>query len=106
MSYAAAHAGSQFRVHTFTLSICDRSARFIRGIAAADCYSSFDYSDPHILAHFFGVRHLNHSQRGYEFRSRITGDLQQIRMSKNIAKEILLIVNSVLIVVPDRDVQG
>jgi hypothetical protein len=29
-SYAAAHAGSQFRVHTFTVYICGKSARFIR----------------------------------------------------------------------------
>ena len=29
-SYAAAHTGSQFRVHIFTLSICGLSARFIR----------------------------------------------------------------------------
>jgi hypothetical protein len=29
-SYAAAHTGFQFRVHTFTLSICGQSARFIR----------------------------------------------------------------------------
>jgi hypothetical protein len=28
-SYAAAHTGSQFCVHTFTLSKCGRSARFI-----------------------------------------------------------------------------
>jgi len=45
-SYAVAHARSQFRVHTFTLSICDRGG--------ATVTRSFDYiKEPHILAHFF-----------------------------------------------------
>src|ERR1700691_1540339 len=66
-SYAAAHAGSQFRVHTFTISICGRSARFIRwDRRGATVTRSFDYiKDPHILAYFFWrCVHLNHSQRG------------------------------------------
>jgi len=68
-SYAAAHAGSQFRVHTFTLSICGRSARFIRwDRAGATVTRSFDYvKEPHILANFFWrYAHLNHSHRGYD----------------------------------------
>jgi hypothetical protein len=43
-SYAAAYAGSQFRVHTFTLSICGLSARFIRGDRSGTTVTrSFDY---------------------------------------------------------------
>jgi len=47
--------GSQFRVHTFTLSICGRSARFIRwDRSGATVTRSFDYiKEPHILASFF-----------------------------------------------------
>ena len=68
-SYAVAHAGSQFRVHTFTLFICRRSARCIRwDRAGATVTQSFDYiKEPHILAHFlWRYAHLNHSQREYE----------------------------------------
>jgi hypothetical protein len=67
--FTAAHAGSQFRVHIFTLSICGRSARFIRWDRnGATVTRSFDYiKQPHILAHFFWrYAHLNHSQRGYD----------------------------------------
>jgi hypothetical protein len=43
-SYAAAYAGSQFRVHTFTLSICGLSARFIRWDRSGTTVTrSFDY---------------------------------------------------------------
>jgi hypothetical protein len=66
-SYAVAHTGSQFRVHTFTQSIYGRSARFIHwDRAGATVTRSFDYiKEPHILAHFFWhYAHLNHSQRG------------------------------------------
>jgi hypothetical protein len=62
-SYAAAH------VHTFTLSKCGRSARFIRlDRSGATVTQSFDYiQQPDILAHFFlRSAHLNHSQRGYD----------------------------------------
>jgi hypothetical protein len=68
-SYTAAHAGSQFRVHTFTLSICGRSARFLRwDRSGATVTQNFDYiKEPHILASFFWrYAHLNHSQRGYD----------------------------------------
>jgi len=37
-SYAAAHVGSQFCVHTITLSICGQSARFIVGLRRRNCY--------------------------------------------------------------------
>jgi hypothetical protein len=40
-SYAAAHAGSQFCIHTFTLSICGRSARFIRWDRSGACFPEF-----------------------------------------------------------------
>jgi hypothetical protein len=83
-SYAAAHAGSQFRVHTFTLSICGRSARFIHwDRSGATVTRSFDYIEqPHILAHFFWrYAHLNHSQRGYDtsVSQASPEDLQQIQ---------------------------
>jgi hypothetical protein len=54
-SYAAAHVGSQFCVHTFTLLLCGRSARFIRwDRRGATVTRSFDYiKEPHILADFF-----------------------------------------------------
>ena len=67
-SYTAAHAGSQFRVHTFTLSICGRFARFIRwDCSGVTVTQSFDYiKEPHILAFFFWCyAHLNQSQQGY-----------------------------------------
>jgi hypothetical protein len=50
-SYAAAHVGSQFRVHTSTLPICGRSARFICwDRSGATVTRSFDYiKKPHIL---------------------------------------------------------
>jgi hypothetical protein len=68
-SYAVAHAGSQFRVHASTLSICEQSARFIRwDRSGAIVTRSFDYIEyPHILARFFWrYARLNHSQRGYD----------------------------------------
>ena len=54
-SYAATDAGSQFQVHTFTLSTCGRSARFIRwDRSGATVTRSFHYiKEPHILAYFF-----------------------------------------------------
>jgi len=83
-SYTAAHAESQFRVHTFTLSICERSGRFIcwdRG--GATVTQSFDYiKQPHILANFFWrYAHLNHRQRRYDTSVSPASpeDLQQIQ---------------------------
>ncbi len=109
-SYAAAHAGSQFRVHTFTLSICGRSARFIRwDRGGATVTRSFDYiKDPHILAHFFWrYAHLNHSQRGYDTSVSPASpeDLQQIQhVEKHLRKENSAHREFRIIVVPDRDV--
>ena len=83
-SYAAAHTGSQFRVHTFTLSICGRSARFIHwDRSSAIVTQSFNYiKDPHILAHLFWCyAHLNHSQHRYDtsISPASQEDLQQIQ---------------------------
>jgi hypothetical protein len=91
-SYAATHAGSQFRVHTFILSICGRSARFIRwDRAGATATRSFDYiKEPHILANFFWCyAHLNHSQRGYDTSVSPASpeDLQQIQHVENRLRE-------------------
>ena len=63
------YTGSQFCVHTFTLSICGRSARFIhwdRG--GATVTRSFDYVKKlHNLAHvLWCYARLNHNQRGYD----------------------------------------
>ena len=61
--------GSQCCIHAFTLSICGRSARFIRWDRdGATVTQSFNYiRNPHILAYFFWrYSHLNPSQRGYD----------------------------------------
>ena len=83
-SYAAAHTGSQFRVHTFTLSIYGRSAKFIHwGRASATVIRSFDcIKEAHILAYFFWhYAHLNPSQRGYDTSVSLVSpaDLQKIQ---------------------------
>ena len=108
-SYAAAHAGSQFRVHTFTLSICGRSARFIRwDRAGATVTRSFDYiKNPHILANFFWCyAHLNHSQRGYDtsVSPASSEDLQQIQhVGNRLRGENTAHREFHIIMVPDRD---
>jgi Fungal protein kinase len=109
-SYAAAHAGSQFRVHTFTLSICGRSARFIRwDRSGATVTRSFDYIEqPDVLAHFFWrYAHLNHSQRGYDtsVSQASPEDLQQIRhVEQRLRDDNLAHREFRIIMVPDRDV--
>jgi len=108
-SYAAAHAGSQFRVHTFTLSICARSARFIRwDRSGATVTESFDYiKQPDILARFFWrYSHLNHSQCGYDTSVSPASpeDLQQIRhVEKRLRDENPAHREFRIIMVPDRD---
>jgi hypothetical protein len=100
-SYAAAHAGSQFRVHTFTLSICGRSARFIRwDRSGATVTRSFDYINNRIsLPTFSGVTHISiiasadTTLPSHQHRRRISN---RSSMSKNVCgKTILPIVNSV-----------
>jgi hypothetical protein len=50
-SYAAAHAGCQFRVHIFCVLVCGVYPRFIR---CAIVTRRFNYiKDPHFLANFF-----------------------------------------------------
>jgi hypothetical protein len=108
-SYTAAHAGSQFRVHTFTLSICGRSARFIRwDRSGATVTRSFDYiKQPDILARFFWrYSHLNHSQRGYDTSVSPASpeDLQQIQhVEKRLRDENPAHREFRIIMVPDRD---
>jgi hypothetical protein len=53
-SYAAAHMGTQFRVHAFSALVCGRSARLIRwDRAGAIVTRAFDYTQrPEILAGF------------------------------------------------------
>ena len=109
-SYAAAHTGSQFRIHTFTLSICGRSARFIRwDRGGATVTRSFDYiKQPHILADFFWrYAHLNPSQRGYDTSVSPASpeDLQQIQhVEKHLRDENPAHREFRIITVPDRDV--
>jgi Fungal protein kinase len=109
-SYTAAHAGSQFRVHTFTLLICGRSARFIRwDRSGATVTRSFDYiKDPHILASFFWrYANLNHSQRGYDTSLSPVSpeDLQQIQHVETcLRNENPSHREFRIIMVPDRDV--
>jgi hypothetical protein len=108
-SYAAAHEGSQFRVHTFSLSICGRSARFIRwDRSGATVTRSFDYiKEPHILAHFFWrYAHLNDSQRGYDpsVSLALPDDFQQIQhVGNSLRKENPAHREFRIIMVPDRD---
>ena len=108
-SYTAAHAGSQFRVHTFTLSICGRSARFIRwDRSGATVTRSFNYiKEPHVLAHFlWRYAHLNHSQRGYDTSVSPASpeDLQQIQhVEKRLRNENPAHREFRIIMVPDRD---
>jgi hypothetical protein len=107
-SYVAAHAGSQFRVHTFTLSICGRSARFIRwDRAGATVTQSFNYfKEPHILAHFFWrYAHLNDSQRGYDTSVSPASpeDLQRIQhVEERLRNENPAHREFRIIMVPDR----
>ena len=108
-SYTAAHTGSQFRVHTFTLSICGRSARFIRwDRSGATVTQSFDYiKEPHILASFFWrYAHLNQNQRGYDgsVSPASPEDLQQIQhVEHRLRKNNPAHREFRIIMVPDRD---
>jgi hypothetical protein len=98
-SYAVAHGGSQFRVHTSTQSICGRSARFVRwDRSGAIVIRSFDYiKQAHILARFFWrYAHLNHSQRGYDTSVSLASpeDLQQIQhVEKCLRDESIILID-------------
>jgi len=66
-SYAAAHMGTQFRVHAFSVLICGRTARLVRWDRAGAVVScTFDYvKRPEILAGFFWrYNHLDLEGRG------------------------------------------
>jgi hypothetical protein len=102
-SYAAAHTGSQFRVHTFTLSICGQSTRFIRvGIMPARLLprASIISKNPISLPTFSGVTHIltianaDMTRLSHQHRRRISS---RSSMSKIICRvRIPLIMNSVL----------
>ena len=69
VSYAAALAGSQFRVHAFCVLVCGKFARFIRwdrdGATVTERFSYIQY--PHLLADFFWrYNHLDPLQQGYD----------------------------------------
>ena len=68
-SYAAALAGSQFRVHTFSVLVCGKYARFIRwdrdGAIVTERFNYMQQS--HFLARFFWqYNYLDPRQRGYD----------------------------------------
>ena len=68
-SYAAALAGSQFRVHTFCVLVCGKYARFIRWDRdGAIVTERFNYmQQPRFLARFFWqYNHLDPRRRGYD----------------------------------------
>jgi hypothetical protein len=68
-SYAAAHEGCQFHVHTFCVLVCGQYARFIRWDRdGATVTRRFDYiKEPQLLAGFFWrYAHLDRSQQGYD----------------------------------------
>jgi hypothetical protein len=108
-SYAAAHVGSQFRVHTFTLSIYGRSARLPRwDRSGATVTRTFNYiKEPHTIASLFcHYTHLNYSQRGYDtsISPALPEDLQQIQhVEKRLRDENLAHREFRIITVPDSD---
>jgi hypothetical protein len=108
-SYAAAHEGSQFCVHTFTLSIFGRSARFIRWDHSGTTVTrSFDYiKELHILANLFWCYVcFNDSQHGYNTSvlPALPKDLQQIQHVENhLQKENPAHCEFCIIMVPDRN---
>lgn len=108
-SYAAAHSGSQFRVHTFTVFICGQFARFIRwDRSGATVTRRFDYiKQPHILAAFFwSYAHADRRQRGYDtsISSASPDDIQQIKHVETRLREANPAHREFYIVkVPERD---
>jgi len=102
--------GSQFYIHTFTLSICGPSARFICWDRSGTTVTwSFDYIEqPHILAHFFWCyTHLNHSQCGYDtsIPQASLEDLQQIQhVEKHLRDDNPAHCEFCIMMVPDHDI--
>jgi len=87
-SYAAAHAGSQFRVHIFCVLICGKYARFIRWDRdGATVTRRFNYiQEPHFLSGFFWrYERLNRLQQGYDTSvlRATSADIQQIHLFEN-----------------------
>ena len=108
-SYVAAHTGSQFRVHTFTVFICGQSARLIRWDRdGATVTQSFDYiKQPSILANFFWrYAHLDLRLRGHDTSVSPASpvDLQQIQhVEKSLRDENPAHREFRVIMVPNRD---
>jgi hypothetical protein len=91
-SYAAAHEGCQFRVHTFCVLVCGKYARFIRWDRdGATVTRRFDYiKEPHLLADFFWrYAHLDRSQQGYDasVSSATLEDIQQMQHFESCFRE-------------------
>jgi hypothetical protein len=66
-SYAAAHMGTQFRTHVFSLLICGSFARFIRWDRASAFVSErFDYGEDGVLLAEFLRRYNSLKYRGFD----------------------------------------
>jgi hypothetical protein len=89
-SYAAAHMGTQFRIHSFSLLICGKFARFIRWDRSAAVVSRrFDYAqNPKFLADFLRrFNHLGSHGRGSDasVSSPTTAEVQLARQALEIS---------------------
>ena len=108
-SYAAAHAGCQFRVHIFCVLLCGKYARLIRWDRdGAIVTRRFSYiKEPHFLAGFFWrYDHLDRRRQGYDTSvSPVTpDDIQQIEhFESRLRDENPAHREFRILMVPDRD---
>jgi len=108
-SYAAAHAGCQFRVHIFCVLVCGNYARFIRWDRdGAIVTGRFNYiKQPHFLAGFFWrYDHLDRRRRGYDtsVSSATPEDIQQIQhFESRLRDDNPAHRDFRILTVPDRD---
>jgi hypothetical protein len=108
-SYAAAHAGCQFRVHIFCVLICGKYARFIRWDRdGATVTRHFDYiKKPRFLSGFFWwYKCLNRLQQGYDpsVLHATPADIQQIHFFEcRLRDENPAHREFRVLLVPDRD---
>ena len=111
-SYAAALAGSRFRVHTFCVLVCGLYARFIRWDRdGATVTRRFNYIDePHLLAGFFWrYDHLDRRQQGHDtsVSSLTSEDIQQIQHFEDFEERLRLDNRDHrefrILIVPDRN---
>ena len=107
-SYAAAHAASQFRVHTFCVFVCGTYARFIRwDRGGAIVTQRFNYiNHPNFLADFFWrYDHLDRRRQGYDTSvlSMTPEDIQNIQsFDSRLQEENSAHREFRILMVPDR----